>query len=619
MCGILGELVMGGAVLTEPLEFKGILARSRRRGPDAQGVQRIDVHCQLGHNRLSILDLSSLANQPMVSPSGRYCLVYNGEVYNHLELREWVGDERLFRGSSDTESLCVAMDCYGVPAVIERCDGMFALGVYDREERCLWLARDFAGIKPLFYAFNGRRLVFASQYDQVMAFPELRDAPVEPAFLRLYLEQHFMPAPFGLHHNTGQLRPGELMRVDENGRITRTRFWELPARVEVTVREKEEALEQVEAELEAATRAELMSDVPLGAFLSGGIDSPLVCYFARRNVDWKLKAFSIGSDSAVHDESEDATAYARLIGVEHHLEHMDSASAQRIMEQVGEALHEPMADFSIIPTWLVSNLARREVKVALSGDGGDELFFGYERFWSVGKNIRFQGWPYPIKYLLYGLDRVLGGNRHINSAVLFPSQGVAHQGLHSRFDTEWLERLFPDLKGVALPEEYDTYIYPRTSDMNELLGYMRRAEFYGMMQKTLRKVDLASMDNSLEVRVSFLKKSFIEASLKIDPSLSYGPGQKKELLKTLLRRKLPAAPIDNRKRGFSVPLGKWMKEELRNQMQDVLLNASANAKWGIHTQTLHDLWIDHLKGGRDYKWPLFTVYSLLQWNATRNA
>ena len=611
MCGILGEVVFGGASLTEPPVFEAILARSKRRGPDARGMQRIDGRCQLGHNRLSILDLSPLANQPMVSPSGRYWLVYNGEVYNHRELRAWVNDERLFRGTSDTESLCVAIDRYGVPAVIERCDGMFALGVYDRQARCLWLARDFAGIKPLFYAFNGRRLVFASQYDQVMAFPECRDATVEPSFLRLYLEQHFMPAPFGLHRGTGQLRPGELMRVDEEGRITRTRFWEFPARVEATVQDQEEALELVEAELEAATRAELMSDVPLGAFLSGGIDSPLVCYFARRNADWKLKAFSIGSDSPVHDESEDAATYARLIGVEHHLERMDATDAARIMASVSEALREPMADFSIVPTWLVSNLARREVTVALSGDGGDELFFGYERFWSVGKNIRFQGWPYPLKYLLYGLDRVFGGNRHINSAVLFPSQGVAHQGLHSRFDRDWLERLFPDLKGVSLPEEYDTYTYPRTRDVDELLGYMRRAEFYGMMQKTLRKVDLASMDNSLEVRVPFLKKSFIEAALKIDPWLSYGPGRKKELLKSLLRRKLPAAPIDNRKRGFSVPLGKWMREELRAWFETALLDGHPYDHLGLDPQGLKFMWQTHQNGEWDYKWPLFTLYSLI--------
>ena len=214
---------MGGAALTGPPVFERILARSQRRGPDASGVQQIDDFCQLGHNRLAILDLSSHANQPMVSPSGRYWLVYNGEVYNHLELRDWVGDHSSFRGNSDTESICVAIDRFGVPAVVERCDGMFAMGVYDRQEHCLWLARDFAGIKPLFYAINDRRLVFASQYDQVMAFPAFQSAAVEPSYLRLYLEQHFMPAPFGLHRGTGQLRPGEMMRVDANGSMQRIR------------------------------------------------------------------------------------------------------------------------------------------------------------------------------------------------------------------------------------------------------------------------------------------------------------------------------------------------------------------------------------------------------------
>ncbi len=617
MCGILGEFAFGGR-LTEEAEFRRILQRSVRRGPDYQGVQVVDSCCQVGHNRLAILDLSPNAHQPMQSPSGRYWLVYNGEVYNHLELREWVGKDIVFHGNSDTETLAVAIDRFGVQEVVERCDGMFALGVYDRQDRCLWLARDFAGIKPLFYAMDGGRIVFASQYDQVVAFPTFHTNAVDPQVLRLYLEQHFLPAPFGLHQGTGQLMPGELMRIEADGQIHRHRFWEFPEFVEPTIREREEALEIVSAELEAATRAELMADVPLGAFLSGGIDSPLVCYFARKHTKGKFKAFSIGSDSKVHDESEDATAYARLMDIEHHLEKMDASAAVAIMDRVAEALREPMADFSIVPTWLVSRLARSEVKVALSGDGGDELFFGYERFWSVGKNIRFQGLPYALKYGLYGIDRVFGKNKHINSAVLFSTQGVAHQGLHSRFDKHWLEQLFPDLRGVSLPESYCTYAYPRAKDMHELVGYMRKAEFYGMMQKTLRKVDLASMDNSLEVRVPFLKKSFIEASLKIDPWLSFGPDKKKELLKQLLKSKLPAAPIDNRKRGFSVPLGQWMRQQLREHFEEVLLNAHAQAKLGIQRTAVETMWCDHLRGVRDYKWPLFTLYALLQWDIRRD-
>ena len=582
------------------------------------GYARPDEHCQLGHNRLSILDLTAIANQPVQSPSGRYWMVYNGEVYNHLAIRELLPQShRSFRGHSDTETLAVALDHIGFADLVCACDGMFALGVYDQRDKALWLARDFAGIKPLFFGLNSERLVFASQYDQIAAHPAFSSAPYDHSVLKLYLEQHFMPAPFGLLVGTGQLLPGEWMRIDGHGTIRRERYWELPRQVAPTIRERQLALDTVSHALEAAICAELLSDVPLGAFLSGGIDSPLVSYYAQRATTEPLKAFTIGSDSPVHDETEDAKAYAAMMGLDHRTALMDSGDAQSIIADVGRSLHEPMADYSIIPTFLVSKLARKSVKVALSGDGGDELFFGYERFRSISKNLRFQALPYPIKYLLYGTDKVAYSNRHINSAVLASTQGDAHRGLHSRFPKVIMEAIMPELDAVSAPEHYDVYHYPRTGNLQDLLGHMRHAEFYGMMQKTLRKVDLASMAHGLEVRVPFLKKSFIEASLQCDPMLSYGVEQKKQLLKDLLRSKLPQSPIDGRKRGFSVPLGEWMRKALREPMGQLILNPAMHQRFGMQTIAIQRIWDAHQAGRSDHKWILFTLYALFQWEENR--
>lgn len=617
MCGILAEFSLSGNLLPKD-DFLLLNQMSARRGPDYTRYIALDTLCQMAHNRLSILDLSENAHQPISSPTGRYHLVFNGEIYNHQEIRNKLPrDYYTFRGKSDTETLIVAFEYFGFESVIEWCDGMFALGLYDQQERQLFLARDFAGIKPLFYGWNGHTFVLASQYDQIAAHSSFSGEPVDPAVLKLYLEQHFMPAPFGLLRNTGQLHPGEIMRIDKVGQIHRRRYWELQAKVEPSIRDQKQALDFLESELSKSVQAELLSDVPLGAFLSGGIDSPLISYFAKRYSTGRFKVFSIGSDSKVHDESEDAATYAKLIGLEHHLEQIQAQDVADILQEFSSALHEPLADFSLIPTYLVSKLARRDVTVALSGDGGDELFFGYERFWSLSKNIRFQHLFYPLKYLIYGIDRLFYLNRHINSAVLAAKQGQAHRGQHSRFSGSLIQDIAPGLFSVSPPEAFSVYDYPRTGDVSELLGYMRRAEFYGMMQKTLRKVDLASMENSLEVRVPMLKKSFIEASLQIDPFLSFGPHQKKQLLKELLKQKLPKSPVDNRKRGFTIPLSGWLRQQLKEPFTDTLLNESHLKDWGFEPARVHQLWQAHQVGERDNKWPLFTLYALLTWQANR--
>ena len=604
MCGFLGQYNTQN--LPES-EFRNLLALGAHRGPDQTGYWAGN-RVQFGFNRLAILDLTEAGHQPMRSPNGKYTVVFNGEIYNHNEIRKKLPDYQ-YRGHSDTETITHALEVWGIRKTIESLDGMFALAIYDTQANELTLARDFAGIKPLFYGFEHGQVVFASQYDQVNQHPLFINAAINPQVLKLYLSQHFMPAPFGLKRGTHQVRPGEIVHFNHLGDIRKVRYWEMPDTIsnDLITNEKE-ALTFYKEALEDCVSDQLMADVPLGAFLSGGVDSPLVCAFAKQKKP-NLSVFSIGSDSKVHDESERAQAFAAALDVNQHLWKLTASEIQSYWDEATASLHEPLADFSILPTYLVSKLARKHVTVALSGDGGDELFFGYERFWSVAKNLSFQGYPAFLRKAVYGADKLFTNNRYTNSLLTIAKQARAHESLHNRFTTHWQNLVIPDLQDVVLPDEWDVYAYENTSDIKTLMARMRKAEFYGMMQKTLRKVDLASMQNSLAVRVPFLQKKSIEAGLRIDPMLCVQFNQRKALLKNLLKRELPTLEDDGVKRGFTIPLRSWIKNGLQDRFRDAL-DAVCQTLPGFHMDASMRLLKEHVSGKSDHKWALFTLFAL---------
>lgn len=609
MCGFLIESITNNQLLSKE-RFVELLDRSRKRGPDHQGYWSNGRNAQFGFNRLSIIDLSEAGNQPMLSPNGAFVLVFNGEIYNHAEIRRELRGYN-FRGESDTETIAASLEYFGAENTFKKLDGMFALAAIHIQSETLYLARDFAGIKPLFYGWKNGTFVAASQYDQIAAHPQFFNETVNPEVLRLYLQQHHIPSPFGLLEHTYQLEPGQWMKLDRQGRMQLKYFWEFPSFHEPNITNREVAMEYISNELESSVYSEMKSDVPLGAFLSGGIDSPLICNYGSK-FQKGLKSFTIGSQSEVHDESVQAGVFANLLQTKHYKEIISDFGSNEILKASLSSMHEPMADFSIIPTYLVSKIARTHVTVALSGDGGDELFMGYERFWSVGKNINFQSWPLPLKWMVYGVDKFRTGNRNINEVLFNNSQGNAHEGLHSRFNANLIEMLFPDLLHKNAPMGWSNYSYPNTSSEMELIQYMRKAEFYGMMQKTLRKVDLASMENSLEVRVPFLKKTFIEASLNVDPFLSYGGGKRKQLLKEILAKKIPGARIDANKKGFTVPLAKWLRNNDMAFAKDLLMDLTFREKYNLNNSALEHLLTRHLSG-EDLKWPVFTLMALASW------
>ena len=616
MCRIIGEVSFSNQ-LSSFDDFKVLTALSKTGGPDSTGFWNDDA-CRFGFNRLAILDVSANGNQPVLSPSGRFAMVFNGEIYNYKQLQQKYGIEAsALRSSSDTEVIVQLLDHISPDALVAELDGMFAIAIWDAFEKRLYLIRDFAGIKPLHFGVNSQGVVFASQYNQVVKHQWFSDCSIHSSVLAMYLRRHYIAAPNGLMTNTFQVAPGEMVVIDKAGQMQRKRYWQLPSYFKSTIIREHEAVDYIRYHLEASVKAQLMSDVPLGAFLSGGIDSPLICRYAQKNITSPLKTFTIGSDSQVHDETDMAALFARELNSDATFERMNSRSAATVLEAAMGTLNEPFADLSIIPTYLVCNLARRQVTVALSGDGGDELFYGYERFFSIGKNLKFQPLPYGLRYLIYGLDRTFFNAQNVNSALLASSQGLAHQNLHSRISEPQFRSVAPDLiydKHFLAPE----YGYENECNQERLIQRMRVSEFYDMMQKTLRKVDSASMGNSLEVRVPFLHKEFIEASLNVSGLLSYGKTNRKGVLKGVLLKEYPGIDYQKPKMGFSVPLRKWIQQELKHSFQEVLLDRSMNSRFGFSSKSIEQLMNEHISGKEDHKWVLFTIYSLFKWQQNIN-
>lgn len=609
MCGFLAEYNFSPFKGFEKDAFLATLALSKKRGPDDQGYVSINSQLQMGFNRLSILDTSSAGHQPMQSPQQKFTIVFNGEIYNHLDLRKKL-EYTNFKGHSDTETIVVCLEAWGVEKTINALDGMFAITIFNHHTQELSLVRDFAGIKPLFYGWDGNMLVAASQYDQVINHPIFAKKSINPKVLKLYLQQQFLPAPFGLHEDTFQVLPGEIVTISNKRVKTHKRYWELPTKQTSYISNPTEAESYITSVLDNAVQKQMISDVPIGAFLSGGVDSSLICSFLK-TYDTNLHVFTIGSDSKIHDESQRSKQFAEALDLQQTIWGLNAKEMLSYWDEAMKALHEPMADFSILPTYLVSKLAKKHVTVALSGDGGDELFYGYERFWSVGKNINYQHYSLLLRKAIYGADKYLSGNANVNSLLLSNRQGVAHQGLHSRFKNEWLHMVAPQLREITLPEDYNVYNYKNSKNPRTLLQNMRYAEFYGMMQKTLRKVDLASMENSLEVRVPFLDKQMIEASLRIDPLLSYGKNKRKDLLKNLLYKRIQSVPIETQKKGFSIPLSSWLREDLKPLFTERLLDANLTS-YGFDRSAIEKLLKFHDAKQGDLKWPIFTLYALLK-------
>jgi asparagine synthase (glutamine-hydrolysing) len=608
MCGIAG---IGNWI--EPPRLAAALERMRHRGPDAQGYWTgEDPHVALGHLRLSILDLDSRANQPMVCPRTGNVLVFNGEIYNFRELRRQLeASGWIFRTTSDSEVLLAAYGQWGTTCP-EHLNGMFAFTVYDPAHRQFFMARDRVGKKPLYYARAGSRLAFASELKGLLELCPGLSRELDPEALAAYLELGYIAGELSVYREVRKLPPAHWATFNlADGVWELRRYWSLPAPGSSELDEAQ-ALDTLEELLDDAVRLRLQSDVPVGVFLSGGLDSSLVAAFVARQRP-ELVAYTAAFSDPRFDESPHAAKVAQWLGLPHHILPV-TADDGGALEELGRQFDEPFADSSLLPTFLISRAIRQEVTVALSGDGGDELFAGYQGYAAAVEPEPLQGWPLPLRRLLGLGHRLLPtgvpGKNFLRRLPLAPLEQFLLRSRSQEALPPWPLR--PSLAAGVAGLDGDRFRRQVLAGMSQqwgdlpLVQQMTRLDFLSYLpDDILVKVDRASMLTSLEVRSPLLDYRIAEFAFALSGPLRYAGGGK-YLLRRLGKRYLPPDFAYGRKQGFSIPESAWLRGDWR-ELPARLAAGSAL----VEPTALARLQAAHDRSGR-LGVPLFRLLMLLQ-------
>ena len=625
MCGIVGGLS------GRPLGVEAGIASLHHRGSDDQGTWR-EGDAQLGFARLSIIDLSEAGHQPMSSPDGRYVIVFNGEIYNFPELRaELAGAGETFAGHSDTEVLLRLFAKLGLERCLIRLRGMFAFAVWDRQERRLSLARDRLGVKPLVYAQANGAFLFGSEIQALFALDSSLSRSPDFQALDHYLTYQYIPAPMSGFAAIRKLPPAHAMTV-KDGRIEKIfRYWEIDL-ARRSVLSFGDACEALREKVLESTRIRLVSDVPLGAFLSGGIDSSITVAAMARLGASPLKTFSIGFEDEKFNELPFASEVARHLGTDHH-EMMVKADAADIMPRMIAHLGEPLADNSVMPTYCVSHFARSQVTVALTGDGGDEAFAGYRRFYQMrrmdwlARRGLVPAWR-ELRRLTVALEnRMRPGKRRPPFPSTRADQILGMDGI-GRY--KHLLAFFTDeeKRPLLTPEFEEAIGNTRTTDY--LAGHFRAGASGGgdmlnrylhldletfLPEDILFKVDVTSMANSLECRSPLLDHELVEFAFSLPGAYKLSAtGRHKHILREAFRDWLPPGFMDRPKKGFSAPIGRWLREDLSEMMRDVLVGNRTLAPW-IRQDVVDRYVSEHVSGRGNHGnrlWPLLVLALWMQ-------
>ncbi|KVK94620.1 asparagine synthetase B [Burkholderia ubonensis] len=654
MCGIDGFL--NSAAFDEETA-RATLARMTaslaHRGPDAQGTW-LDAQAgiALGHRRLAIVDLSVHGRQPMASVCGRFVLVFNGEIYNHRALREELertGRAPAWRGHSDTEVLLAAIAAWGVEAALRRATGMFAIALWNRESRVLTLARDRIGEKPLYYGRIGDALVFASELKALRSFPGF-DGAIDRDALCLYLRQSSVPAPYTIYRGIRKLPPGTFIQFEHARDTPRVRaYWTLEHAIEAGRAEPfegtaQEAVGLLDGILRKAVAQQMEADVPLGAFLSGGVDSSAIVALMQAQSAAPVDTFTIGFHEAGYDEAGYAKAVARHLGTRHTELYVTADHALAVVPKLPSIYDEPFSDASQIPTFLVAELTRRHVKVSLSGDGGDELFGGYTRYFltprlwrklhrvpaavrariaaalhalrpdhadqlaavaqSAWSGAEARETPPRIGDRLHKLGHVMTADSRIGlyrllmSAVHHPER-IALAGQEPPTPLDTASAWPADLTFAEQAMAIDTLTYLPTD--------------------ILTKVDRAAMAVSLETRMPFLDHHVVEFAWRLPAALRLPDGQSKVLLRRLLDAYVPASLIDRPKQGFCAPIDHWLRGSLRDWAQTLLHPARLREEGFFDAAAVERLWRQHQTGRMNWQHQLWTVLMFQSWLEAQRA
>jgi len=622
MCGIAGEVFFQSADVNDAWVRRacGIM---QHRGPDGDGFHT-DVSgmgVALGHRRLSIIDLASGA-QPMSYADGRYWITFNGEIYNYRALKaELVAQGCTFSTTSDTEVILAAYATWGADS-FRRLNGIFAFGLWDNHAGALLVARDQLGVKPLLYHHDDSGLRFASELKALLAHPRVKHA-VDPKALQDYLGLGYVLTPRALIQGVYKLPPGSYLRV-RGGGVELCSYWNLAAftvpSTAVSKEREQEYLASFDQNLRDSVQSQLVSDVPLGAFLSGGIDSSSIVYYAKEQASGPFKTFSIGFSEASYSELD----YAQLAGDYLHSEHHQEVVHAPTMDELGKLVwyyDEPLGDTSIIPTYFVSRLARQHVTVTLSGDGGDELLAGYDTY--VADRLqaiyaRVPDWMHrgivqPAVNLIPSSYRKVSLDFKIKQfiAQAHGSAERAHYGWRMMFNDDMRSALAGSAGGYSPFETYARH-YDDVPQADPLTRSLYVDIKTWLVDDILTKVDRASMAVSLEARVPFLAPRFVEYAMGIPPQLKLRGPKRKVILKQVMRKRLPSQIIDRQKRGFNSPVSIWMRDSWRGTIDD-LFRQRASTLVDLGSPILQTLWQEHTSGQVDHGYKLWTLLSLILW------
>ena len=650
MCGIAGFLTSS---TENEFEMKLVVAQMAdqlvHRGPDDSGVWvDREAGVALGHRRLSILDLSPEGHQPMHSESGRYVIVFNGEVYNFEELRATLEDlGHKFRGHSDTEVMLAAMEEWGVNEALPLFNGMFAFAVWDRKERQLHLVRDRLGEKPLYYGRMGQSFVFGSELKALVAHPEFRDE-VDRDVLALYLRYNCIPAPYSIYRGTRKLPPATKLTVNllNMHPVPFARpYWSVEEAMRQRLEQpfegsEKDAVTHLDALLRDAVKMRMIADVPLGAFLSGGVDSSAIVALMRQYSQRPIKTFSIGFPDEAYNEAEYAAAVARHLGTDHTELYVSAEEAMKVIPHLPKFYDEPFSDSSQIPTYLVSALARRYVTVSLSGDGGDELFGGYKRYFLWGRVWRAAQWaPAFLREAAAWSLRGVGPRRWNQVLGLALSHFSLGRGLPSPGDK--LEKLAQILSAKDSFERYQVIVSDWESSNSAVRGgvapssmpHQRCAapEFHDFRAQMmfldavtylpddiLVKLDRAAMAVSLEGRAPYLDHRVVEFAARLPLSMKLRNGKGKWILRRVLYEYVPSELIDRPKKGFSLPVGEWLRGPLREWAEELLDENRITNEGYLQTKVVRKTWEDHLSGQRDLRHHVWALLMFQAWLDHRN-
>jgi asparagine synthase (glutamine-hydrolysing) len=638
MCGIVGYFTSES--IFDPA-LAGKMAKCiESRGPDDSGVWLDqEAGLALAHRRLSIIDLSPAGHQPMLSPCGRYVVIYNGEIYNHKELRKQLekeGGHFDWRGHSDTETLLAALRHWEISDALTRLNGMFAFALWDRHERSLFLARDRMGIKPLYYGVNIGVFLFGSELKALTAHPKWR-GEVDRNALALYLRYNYVPMPYCIYHGLAKLPPAHFVVVRENGRsISEPKcYWDLGQIARQGPEQAQgsavELIDELEKLLGDAVNKRMVADVPLGAFLSGGYDSSTVTALMQAQSDRPIRTFSIGFHEQVFDEARHAKAVAKYLGTEHTEMYVSPDEARAVIPELPSIWDEPFSDSSQIPTYLLSQLTRQHVTVSLSGDGGDELFAGYNRYL-----LGYRAWN-KLRVLPLKMRKALGWvTNHAPGHKLEHLQRLLPQRLRVPELADRLPKLaevlvhrdgqsfYRDLvshwktpedivHGAKEPETLlaDSGNFPALPEMLEYMMYLDMKTY--LPDDILTKVDRASMAVSLEARVPILDHRVVEFAWQVPSEYKYRAGRGKWLLRQVLYRYVPRELMDRPKQGFAVPIEHWLRGPLHGWGEELLNENRLREEGFFDPSPIRRMWHEHVSGKRRWHYHLWAVLMFQAW------